>query len=391
MKKRISRYVYLLSAGHLFTDINQGALPAMLPFFIAKYGFSYTAAANLVFALNLLSSIIQPIFGALTDKFSKPWIMAIGVLLAGGGLAATGFIESYPLLFVAVLISGMGIAAYHPEAARYANIVSGRKKGAGVSVFSFGGNLGFAVAPILVTWLILSFGLSGVSFLFIPTVIVSLALYVAMNRYHRNEANAASAEKLQDGNGEKEKDRWGAFSLLCVILFSRSFVFHGMNTFLALYWINIFGQSESVASTSLTLLHITGAISTLIGGRLADRFGFLKVIRGGFLCLLPLLCLFVFTNHVVANTLLLIPIGLTLYIPFSPMVVVGQQYLPNHLGLASGITLGLAVSVGGISAPVLGLLADAHDLRWVMYIVTAVAVIPAVFSWALPQLKKVPA
>jgi FSR family fosmidomycin resistance protein-like MFS transporter len=311
--------------------------------------------------------------------------MAAGILMAGGGLAATGFIESYPLLFVAVMISGVGIAAYHPEAARYANKVSGDKKGAGVSIFSFGGNLGFALAPVLVTQLILSFGLGGVSFLFLPAMVVACALHIAMKRYHRNEEETAIPGKL--GDADEERDRWGAFSLLCVLLFSRSFIFHGINTFLPLYWINVFGRSESVASTALSLLHITGAISTLIGGRLADRFGFLKVIRGGFLLLLPLLCIFVFSNNVVANTFLLVPIGLALYVPFSPMVVVGQRYLPNRIGLASGITLGLAVSVGGIAAPVLGIIADAHDLRLVMYIVAAVAVLPAVFSFVLPSLK----
>jgi MFS family permease len=92
--------------------------------------------------------------------------MAVGVLLAGTGLAVSGCITSYPLLFVSVMISGIGIAAYHPEAARYANTVSGQKKGTGMSVFSFGGNLGFALGPIITMWLILSFGFKGMSVLF---------------------------------------------------------------------------------------------------------------------------------------------------------------------------------------------------------------------------------
>jgi hypothetical protein len=74
-----------------------------------------------------------------------------------------------------------------------------------------------------------------------------------------------------------------------------------------------------------------------------------KVIRGGFFFLLPLLCFFIFADTVVWATLLLIPIGIALYVPFSPMVVMGQKYLPNRIGLASGVTLGLAVSVGGIA------------------------------------------
>ncbi|MDR3176202.1 MAG: MFS transporter [Desulfovibrio sp.] len=385
MKERNSRYIYLLSAGHLFADMNQGALPAILPFFIAEYGFSYTTAASLIFALNLVSSIVQPAFGVLSDRISKPWIMAGGVLLAGSGLAGTGFISSYPLLFASVMISGVGIAAYHPEAARYANKVSGQKKGAGVSIFSFGGNLGFALGPIIAMWLILSFGFKGMSALFLPAIILAFTLYVAMNRYQRDEATSSAARKTQ--NDVRDKDHWGAFSLLCVLLFSRSFIFYGINTFLPLYWINVFKQPEAVAGTSLSLLLAVGAISTLIGGRLADRYGFHKIIRSGFFFLLPLLCLFIFANNVTWATLLLIPIGVALYVPASPMVVMGQKYLPNRIGLASGVTLGLAVSVGGIAAPVLGKVADAHGLPPVMYIVAAVALLPAILSFALPELK----
>ncbi|MDR2744848.1 MAG: MFS transporter [Desulfovibrio sp.] len=385
MKERNSRYIYLLSAGHLLTDMNQGALPAILPFFIAEYGFNYTTAASLVFALNLVSSVVQPVFGAFSDKISKPWIMAVGVLLAGTGLAVAGCVTSYPLLFVSVMISGIGIAAYHPEAARYANMVSGRKKGTGVSIFSFGGNLGFALGPIITMWLILSFGLKGTSVLFPPAVIMAFALYAAMNRYQRNETITLAARNTQ--NDTQEKDRWGAFALLCVLLFSRSFIFYGMNTFLPLYWINVFKQPEHVAGSALSLFLGVGAISTLIGGRMADRFGFQKTIRVGFFLLLPLLCLFIFADNVVWATLLLIPIGLALYVPFSPMVVMGQKYLPNRIGLASGVTLGLAVSVGGIAAPVLGKVADAHGLHPVMYTVAATALLPAILSFALPKLK----
>jgi FSR family fosmidomycin resistance protein-like MFS transporter len=386
MKERINRHIYLLSAAHLFTDMNQGALPAILPFFIAEYGFNYTTAASLVFALNLVSSIVQPAFGILSDKAGRPWIMAVGALLAGSGLAVAGFVSSYPLLFASFMISGIGIAAYHPDAARYANKVSGRKKGTGLSIFSFGGNLGFALGPVIVMWLILSFGFKGISALFLPAAIMAFALYVVMNRYQRDEATASASRNTQ-GNTHEKKDHWKAFALLCVLVFGRSFIFYGINTFLPLYWIHVFKQPESVAGTALSLLLAAGAISTLVGGRMADRFGFHKVVRGGFFFLLPLLCLFIFADNVMWATLLLIPIGVALYVPFSPMVVMGQKYLPNRIGMASGVTLGLAVSVGGIAAPVLGKVADAHGLHQVMYTVAAVALLPAILSFALPKLK----
>ena len=385
MKERISPYSYLLCAGHLVTDLHQGALPIIIPVFIREYGFNYTTAASLVFALNLVSSVVQPVFGALADRISKPWIMSAGVLLAGGGMAATGILTSYTSIFVAVMISGIGIAAFHPEAARYANKVAGQKKGTGVSIFSFGGNAGFALGPIFTAWLILTFGLKGVAALFIPVALIAPVLLVAMNRYRRGEEMARAATGSQPRETPRT-DRWGAFSVLCALVFSRAIIFYGLNTFLPLYWIHVFKQSETAASTALSIMLAIGALSTLIGGWMADRFGFRCVIRGGFFCLLPLLGIFAFTSNVAAATLLLIPIGFALYAPMSPMIVMGQKFLPNHIGLSSGVTIGLAVSVGGIAAPLLGRIADLHGLLPVVYILAAVAVLPALFALALPKL-----
>ena len=383
MKERISPYTYLLCVGHLFTDLNQGALPVMIPFFILEYGFNYTKAASLIFALNLVSSVVQPFFGALADRASKPWIMPAGILLAGGGMAATGIFTSYTAIFAAVMISGMGIAAFHPDAARYANKVAGRKKGTGVSIFSFGGNVGFALGPVFTAWLVLTFGLKGLAALLIPVAVMAPVLLAAMNRYRRGEEAARAAGSLtREASGT---DRWGAFSFLCALLFSRSIIFYGLNTFLPLYWIHMFKQSEAKASAALTILLAVGAVSTLIGGRMADRFGFRKVIRGGFFLLLPLMGLFAFTADAASATLLLIPIGFALYLPLTPMTVTGQKFLPNHIGLSSGVTIGLTVTIGGIAAPLLGRVADLHGLSSVMCILAAVAALPLLLSLALPK------
>lgn len=109
--------------------MNGGALPAVLPFLITNYGFNYQAAAGLMFAFSCLSSIIQPLFGWLSDKISKPWFIPLGVLLAGGGLAAVGFMSSYWAIFAVIVVSGVGAALFHPEGARFANRVSGRPRG----------------------------------------------------------------------------------------------------------------------------------------------------------------------------------------------------------------------------------------------------------------------
>ena len=388
--KEMKKYLYYISAGHLFTDMMQGVLPAILPFLISEHGYSYTVAASLVFGLNLISSVVQPLFGVLADKAAMPWLLGTGVFLACSGMAATGLTDSYPLLFISVMISGVGIAAYHPEGARYANKVSAQKKKAtGISIFSFGGNMGFAFGPVAATSLVLAFGLRGLSLLFIPAIIMGVLLLVQMNKCHA--ALNVTQTKKETKTGERAVDRWGAFGLLCVLLFSRSFVFYGMNTFLPLYWITVFGQPETTANTALSIFLTVGALSTLFGGRLADRFGLHTMIRVGFVILLPAVALFALSSNIVLSTSLLIPIGMGLYLPFSSMVVTGQRYLPNHVGLASGVTLGLVISVGGLAAPVLGKIADLNGFHPVMYVLTFIAVIPAFTAFFLPKAHTEPA
>lgn len=375
------RYVWLLSAGHMFTDLNQGALPAILPFLILENNLNYTAAAGLVFAANFASSIVQPLFGHLADKISKPWLMPAGILMAGFGLAAIGFLSNYWLLFTAVTISGIGLAAFHPEAARMANRVSGAKKGTGISIFAVGGNAGFALGPIIATAALLTWGVKGTLILIIPAAI--MAVILASQAKSLIEFQMQPLLQRDTRNDVNIKDEWVPFSKLTVVVFCRSVIFYGLNTFLPLYWINMFQQSKAVGGTALTILFIVGAIGTLFGGRLADRFGYIRVIQIGFAALIPLLLLFTEINDVVVATLLLIPIGLSLFAPYSPMVVLGQKYLPNRIGLASGVTLGLAVSVGGITTPMLGWFADNYGLSAAMHLIAYVPVLAAIMSFTL--------
>jgi FSR family fosmidomycin resistance protein-like MFS transporter len=229
----------------------------------------------------------------------------------------------------------------------------------------------------------LTFGIKGITALIIPVAAIAPVLLIAMNRHHQSEKIAKTISSPQQKTGGM--DRWGAFSLLCSLVFVRSIIFYGLNTFLPLYWLHVFKQSTTVASAALSSMLVVGVVSSLISGRMADSFGFHKLIRGGFLFLLPLLGIFALSTHVAAATLLLIPIGFALYAPLFPMIVMGQKFLPNHIGLSSGVTLGLSVSVGGIAAPLLGRVADLYGLLPVMYILAALAVLPAFLAFALPK------
>src|SRR3954449_13209195 len=170
------RGMAVVSAGHMFTDMSQGAVPALLPFLKSHMHLSYAAVSTLVLAATISSSVIQPLFGRYSDRRSLPQLMPVGVLFGGLGIAAAGLAPSYGLVFLAIVVSGIGVAAFHPEGSRFANYLSGAKRASGMSLFSVGGNVGFALGPVVVTPLLLAFGLQGTLFVAVPATLMALVL-----------------------------------------------------------------------------------------------------------------------------------------------------------------------------------------------------------------------
>ncbi|HIU63695.1 MAG TPA: MFS transporter [Candidatus Avacidaminococcus intestinavium] len=353
------KFLWVLSLGHAFTDLNQGALPAILPFLIMSGNLSYASAAGLIFAMALSSSIVQPLFGLWADKASKSWLMPSGVLLAGTSLATIGYLPNYWSMFIAAIISGIGIAAFHPEAAKFANRAAGEKKGSGISIFSVGGNIGFALGPALVTPALLLWGLKGTIVLAIPAIIMFFVLGSQVKEFI---PLLSASNQTQQADTILVKDEWGKFSWLTLAIVARSIIFYSLNTFLPLYWLKVLYQSEAVSGMALTIMFTAGAVSTLLGGRLADRYGVLNVVRLGFVLLVPSLYCLTMVKDVTLATLLLLPVAFSLFSISGPLVLLGQKYLPNKIGFASGVTLGLAVSIGGLVTPLIGQYADQHGL-----------------------------
>lgn len=381
------RHIGLLSAGHLATDINQGALPAMLPFFIAAYDLSYAAAAGIVFATNMTSSIVQPLFGHAADRFSKPWLLSIGLMLAGMGLALTGIFQSYRWIMILAIVSGLGIAAYHPEAARLVNFTAGTKKGAAMSLFGVGGTIGFAIGPLMITTALLQWGLKGSLILIVPVTIMSLVMASQFSTFESLEVNRN--RELSASDAKVYKENWGAFALLTITVIGKSIIFYGLNTFIPIYWIDGLNQSKAAGAMALTIFAGSGILGNLLGGSLADRIGQKKVILLGCFGLtlfLPMLILF---KNVQIATLLLVPIGLMLNATYSPTIVLGQNYLPNRVGLSSGVTLGVAVAIGGGAAPIIGKIADIYGIWYSLASIAFLPIFISAIALSLPSSERV--
>ena len=370
------RALGVLGFGHLSVDLCQGAVPAMLPFLAAERGYSYAALGALVLASTIGSSIVQPLFGLLRDRFARPWLMPTGLVLAGIGIALAGPAPSYALTAAAVVVSGLGVAAFHPEGAKFAGIASRERVGRGMSLFSVGGNAGFALGPLLTTPLILLFGLPGT----LALLLVPLAAAVVTTRELPHLRGLDRADRGAVAGGE---DDWGAFSRLGLLIALRSGVYFGLQAFIPAYFVAELASSEALGNAALTIMLAAGAAGTLVGGGLVDRFGARAVLVGTLCAVLPLLLVLPLVGAAVA-TVLLAAIGFFTIASFSVTVVLGQAYLPSQLGLASGVTLGLAIGLGGVEATALGVIADAHGLHAVLWTIALIPIPSVLLALTLP-------
>lgn len=358
--------IALLSAAHLSDDVNQGVVPAMLPFFIAANHLSYAAAAGLVLAQTLASSVVQPLFGMLADRRSSPWLIPAGLSLAGIGVALAGIAPTYRLIFAAIALSGLGISAFHPEAARRVRYLSGSRQATTMSLFTVGGMVGFALGPLLITPTLIAFGTRGATMLALPVLIMGAIVTWQLPRIttvHISHRAGSGGQVVAEA-----AERWNDFVRLTAVVITRSVVFFGLNTFIPLYWTRIMNGSRAGAGLALTTMLFAVAVGTLIGGRLADRFGRRIVIVVSLAAVVPMLLLMLSTRSLIAVGSLLVPVGLTLSASNSVVVVMAQEYLPNRVGLAAGVTLGLSMTIGGLLMPVFGSIADYHGLPMALLI-----------------------
>ena len=377
MSKKIKSsrdYSYLLTAGHLCCDLNQSMVPALLPFLVAQRGIDYTAAAGLVFASSSLSSLVQPLLGILSDKNQRPWLMALGIMTTGIGIASIGFIGSYWGIFAMIMLAGFGSALFHPEGGRMANCVAGEKKGRAISNFSVGGNIGYSIGPLIATAAVTAVGLHGTAFTLIPTAIMVTILVLNQKRLKEISDNAKK-ETNKKATEFSQKDNWPAFIKLCLSIFTRSIVSSGIQTFVPLYWVAVLMQSQKAGSLMVSIISLSSAVTAFLGGRIADRFGYRKVIRIAFVFVCPLVLLLLTTKNVVLATIIVIVIVAANQTGHSPSIVLGQGYLPKRVGLASGMTIGLAVSMGGMCSPILGRIGDNYGLTTAIYVISAIALV----------------
>jgi MFS transporter, FSR family, fosmidomycin resistance protein len=348
------KVLLLLSCGHMVVDTYQGALPVILPFLKESLGLSYTVTGMILIVSNITSSVVQPLFGFLSDKKEKAFLLPLGAFLAGAGFSLVATTQNYFLILGLVAVSGMGVASYHPEGFKTARFFTGERVATGMSVFSVGGNAGMALGPILALSLVNYFGFSSLPWMIVPSLVFTVAIIALLKTVAvpKVDASATSRAMLRKPKGAHR----ALFIIICVIIM-RTWTQLGLMTYIPFYYINFLKGDPVFAGKIVSMFLLGGVFGTLAGSPLADRWGHRFWLRSSMLAsaaLFPFIFYFQDLMLMVTVTLL----GMVLISTFSVTVVMGQNLLPGNLGVASGLLVGFAIGAGGIGVTLLGVIAD---------------------------------
>ena len=367
MLKNISMPVIALALGHLVTDLQAGALPIVLPHLKELFALSYSQLAFIVLTQNVTSSVIQPLFGYITDKKSLPAMLPFCAAMAGAGFAFVGWVPAYILLMCTVVIIGMASATYHPQASKTVNFLSSdNNKAANMGIFSLGGNAGMAVGSILMAFLLtLPGGLHNTMYFVLPGLLVFGLMMKYMPEYKRVNLEHNLKVQAAKKSGAVQKIPYGGLALVLFFIFMRSTIHTGLSTYLPLFFINFCNAEPAFASMLVSCF--------LLGG-----------VAGSVLCSIPAIWLIANVTHPVAVLAAVVLAGFSIIGSFATTTILAQTMLPNNVGMAAGLTIGFSVGMGGFGVTILGFLADNYGLPFVMNLMTVLPVIATLTAFKIP-------
>ena len=369
---------------HCINDFGQGSLAALIPFFIANFGLNYYQSASIIFCNTIVASVAQPILGYVADRWRVPWFIPVGFSITLVSISSIALATSYEMILALSLIAGLGAALFHPEAALLVNRTQSNELGNAMGRFAVGGSAGFALGPLLAGGVYVF----GAQFLWVFTAIALIGVLLYVYAFTGSAATDVVGESKSSAKSTNTgANDWVSFGKLFFVIASRSILFSVLSIFIPILYITVINGEASASSLALTMYFAMGAVLTYMGGALSDKLGFLKTVRLGNLIFLPSVLVFIFVPNIWGFFGAMIPMAFGVFSQYGPITVLGQKYLAKNAGFASGITLGLGITLGGLVAPYVGHLADIYDVQTALMTLIPVGLMGLLMSLWLKEPK----
>jgi FSR family fosmidomycin resistance protein-like MFS transporter len=376
-----------LSLSHLLNDTLQSLIPALYPLLKTAFALSFTQVGLITLTNQLTASLLQPLVGWYTDRFPKPFSLAIGMTSTMGGLVLLALAGHFYVVLAAVALVGIGSSVFHPEASRVTRMASGGRHGFAQSLFQVGGNAGTSFGPLLAAWIILPFGRLQVLW-FCLAALVGIILLARVGSWYRGNMGRLAPKPAAHGRAVKPLPRrrvWMALGILVALVFSKYFYLTSMTSYYTFYLIDKFHVSKETSEYFLFIFLFAVAAGTIIGGGIGDRVGRKRVIWASILGVAPFTLLLPYAN-LAGCAVLTVLIGVILASAFSAILVYATELVPGRVGMIAGLFFGLAFGMGGIGSAVLGQLADATSIFFVFQVCAFLPLI-GVLTWFLPDVE----
>lgn len=356
---RLPRAIFLMALAHLTIELCNNFLPVVYPLFIKKLDLTYTQVGLVALVSSVGASLMQPVFGYLSDRWGAPRMAVASVAWIGLLMGVAGFASTYALLVLLVGLGALGSSAFHPAGATLASTGATGRRGASMSIFSVSGNLGTALSPLLVAAGVGQWGLPG------TLVVVPVALLVSLflrQQVGQIPAKMSVAEPTaRPGRGFRANS--GAvvgLALVTLAVMSRSWFQVALMTYLPV-WMQSQGQSLVFGGQMLSVLMVAVSFGSLTGGTLSDYIGRWQVFILSLGLLGPAHWMFMAATGV-GQIILVGVIGVLIGASFPVGLVLAQETWPRRVGLASALVMGLGWAPGGLGASVTGFIADQLSL-----------------------------
>ena len=387
VQKTIFSILFSISFAHLINDLIQAIIPSVYPILKQNYGLTFTQIGLITFSFQLTASVFQPFVGYYTDKYPKPFSQVYGMIFSSLGIISLSYANNLPWIIVSVMLIGLGSAIFHPESARISNMASGGKRGLAQSIFQVGGNLGTAIAPLLVAVIVVPNSQKYILWFLIASSL-GLMIISKIAFWYRDNLKLKLDKKrlfIEEHDLPNKKVKM-AIGILLFVIFTKFFYSASLSTYYQFFVIEKFHLSIQQAQYHMFIYLIAYALGTILGGPLGDKFGRKYIIWFSVFGATPFALLLPYANLFYTDVLMII-IGIIISSAFPAIIVYAQELLPKKLGMVSGLFYGFAFGMGALGSALLGILADHTSITFVYQICSYLPIL-GIVCYFLPNMKK---
>jgi len=378
--------LFALSGCHLLNDTIQALLPAIYPMLKTSFALNFTQVGLITLTFQMVGSVFQPVIGFYTDRHPKPYSLVVGMGITLAGLVALALAPSYYAVLMAAAMVGMGSAIFHPESSRMARLASGGRHGFAQSLFQVGGNAGSALGPLLAACVITRYGRHNILW-FTLLALTGMIILARVGTWYKQHLSERLASKSNEEHHHPVASAQVPFllAILLCLMFSKFFYLASMTNYYTFYLMQKFGLSVPQSQIYLFVYLFAVAAGTIAGGPVGDKIGRKLVIWISILGMAPFALLLPEANLFWTIGLTIIN-GLIMASAFPAILVYATELLPGKVGTIAGLFFGFAFGMAGIASAVLGKLADATSIIFVIKVCSFLPLIGLLTAF-LPNLK----